>query len=321
MAATNEQIESFIAEFSVLAINECNRRIAAGLPFVLPSVCMAQSALETGWGTAPIMVRANAYFGIKAGGSWTGKVYSAETREVYNGQSYNTVANFRAYDTKQESVEDYYRLITEASRYSKALCYGADPSKWLTPRESVTAIWQAGYATDDEYVPEVMNTLNGRNLSKYDLLITGEALTNQSFLFTASDLVQGELIATDSGRSVGIKENTAIVSVDPSKFKEADGKAVLTVKVPAGFSGKVNVRLVYILNDVAYIGAEAFKDGESVTIPDGARFGFMFVGEGTSSVTLESLSGFTLNLSNVYDFSGGGAVVPLAALAEFVKIE
>ena len=171
--ATNDEINSFIQLFGKLAVAECNRRISQGKPFILPSVCMAQSALETGWGTAGIMTRANAFFGIKAGGSWTGKVYTADTQEVLNGETVNITANFRAYDSPAESMADYYELTTTASRYSEALSYTASQSIWLTPRETVTALWKGGYATDSLYVEKIMNTLNGRNLDAWDRKIDG----------------------------------------------------------------------------------------------------------------------------------------------------
>lgn len=179
--ATNEEIKAFIQLFGKLAVAECNRRIAQGKPFILPSVCMAQSALETNWGTAGIMVRANAFFGVKAGGSWTGKVYTADTWEVVDGAVHNITANFRAYDSPAESMADYYELTTTASRYSNALSYGTDQSKWLTPRETVTALWKGGYATDSLYVEKVMNTLNGRSLDDWDKKIDGVTGTSEEY--------------------------------------------------------------------------------------------------------------------------------------------
>ena len=169
--ATNEQIVAFIKTLSALAIAECNRRAAAGGGFVVPSVCIAQAAHETGWGTSSRMKLANAYFGIKAGGSWTGKVFTADTREVKNGVEYNTVANFRAYDSLADSVKDYYDLIT-ASRYAAAL---STLDNRLSPRATLTAIWSGGYATEPLYVDMVMNLLDGRNLSQYDDKVTGIA--------------------------------------------------------------------------------------------------------------------------------------------------
>lgn len=171
MAATNEQIVSFIQTLGNLALNECNRRIQAGQGFVVPSVCIAQSAHETGWGTANIMVKANAFFGIKAGGSWTGKVYVADTWEVKDGQAYNTVANFRAYDSLADSVADYYNLIVNNSRYAAAISHYPDDVK--SAATTLYEIWAGGYATDDEYVPHVMDLLNGRDLTQWDAKIDG----------------------------------------------------------------------------------------------------------------------------------------------------
>ena len=167
--ATNAEIVSFIQTLGSLALAECNRRAKAGAPYVVPSVCIAQSAHETGWGTAPIMTRANAFFGIKAGGSWTGKIYVADTWEVAeNGERYNTVANFRAYDSLEDSVADYYNLIVNNSRYANALSYyGNQKSAY----DTLYAIWAGGYATDDVYVPNVMNLLNGRDLDQWDSLV------------------------------------------------------------------------------------------------------------------------------------------------------
>ena len=171
--ATATEISSFIKRLGRLAVNEANNRIAAGKGFVLPSVCIAQSAIETGWGTAGIMVKANAFFGIKAGGSWTGAVYRADTWEVDSGGAYNTTANFRAYPSLEASVTDYYDLIGNNSRYSGGLSYGTDKTKWLSPKACITAIWAGGYATDTLYVEKIMSTINSRNLTAYDELVDG----------------------------------------------------------------------------------------------------------------------------------------------------
>ena len=172
MAATNEEIVSFINLLAPLAIAECNRRMANGQGFVVPSVCIAQSAHETGWGLSGIMTKANAFFGIKAGGSWTGKIYTADTWEVVEGEVHNITANFRAYDSLEDSVADYYNLIVNNSRYANGISY---KDNVLTARDTLTAIWAGGYATDENYVQEVMNLLNGRDLTQYDTQIGGTA--------------------------------------------------------------------------------------------------------------------------------------------------
>lgn len=204
--ATTAQINAFIDQLGALAVAESNRRISEGKGFVLPSVCIAQSALETGWGTSGLMTRANAYFGIKAGGSWTGKVYTADTWEVANGQAYNTSANFRAYDSLAESVRDYYDLIGNNTRYANGLSFGTDAGAWLSPKACITAIWAGGYATDTLYVEKIMTTINARNLAEWDAKIDGVSFDSStnfgSWTFKKSDFVQGSLVITDSGRSI-----------------------------------------------------------------------------------------------------------------------
>ena len=52
---------------------------------VLASLTIAQAILESGWGKSGLTVKGNALFGIKAGTSWTGAVYSGKTQECYDG--------------------------------------------------------------------------------------------------------------------------------------------------------------------------------------------------------------------------------------------
>lgn len=169
--ATENEIVSFINTLGNLAVAEANRRIARGEKFVLPSVCMAQSAHETGWGTSRPMQEYNAYFGIKPGSSWTGRVFSADTWEVYDGVPTNVTQLFRAYDTLEDSVADYFDLIVNNSRYSRALSTYPDDVKGAY--DTLYEIWAGGYATDEEYVPHVWNLLQGRDLTQWDAKVDG----------------------------------------------------------------------------------------------------------------------------------------------------
>ena len=124
------------------------------------SVIIAQSVLETGWGQSKIMMKANALFGIKAGSGWKGKVYSSYTNEVYDGVESTEYATFRAYDSIEDSIEDYYKLIK--NNYKKAL-------NCNTQKESIEAIKNGGYATDPEYVDKIMSIINANDfIKKYD---------------------------------------------------------------------------------------------------------------------------------------------------------
>lgn len=177
--ATAAQITKFINQLGRLAIIESNRRTGLGQGFVLPSVCIAQAAIETGWGTSSLMVKAHAYFGIKAGSDWTGKVYSSSTGEVYGGVSQTIYATFRAYDNEGESVADYYNLICSLSRYAAAVSY---PGNVRTARDTVTAIKEGGYATDPDYVNKVLGIIDSHKLTDWDALVDADHITHKDNL-------------------------------------------------------------------------------------------------------------------------------------------
>lgn len=126
------------------------------------SVVIAQAICESGWGQSSIMMRANAIFGIKATSSWKGKVYNANTKECYDGVTYTDItACFRAYDSLEESIEDYFNLICKLSRYKDALFSES-------PRACITAIKNGGYATSPTYINTIMAIINSNNLTQYD---------------------------------------------------------------------------------------------------------------------------------------------------------
>lgn len=137
------------------------------------SVVIAQAICESAWGQSQIMMKANAIFGIKAFSSWRGKVYNSKTKECYDGVSYRSIdACFRAYNNLQDSISDYFDLITKSERYRKA-CVAS------TPLECITAIKNGGYATSPIYINTIMSIINSNNLTKYDN-VSQETLNNVS---------------------------------------------------------------------------------------------------------------------------------------------
>ncbi len=199
--ATATQVTNFFKEMGVLCVTESKKRIANGGGFVLPSVAMAQAALETGYGTSGLMTKANAYFGIKAGSSWTGKVYSSSTGEVYDGVSVVITATFRAYNSKAESVADYYELITSSSRYAGGVSYS---NNILSPYSTIYNIWDGGYATDPDYVSKIMTIINNYDLTSWDNKINGE-LTDEEL-----DLINygGTGLGSSGGSVTGTTSST-----------------------------------------------------------------------------------------------------------------
>lgn len=142
------------------------------------SVVIAQAICETGWGSSSLMMNARAIFGIKATGNWKGKVYNARTKEYYSGNVYNIVDCFRAYNTYEESIKDYFDLICNSSRYKKALYTN-------NPTECITAIKNGGYATSPVYIKTIMSIIDNNNLRQYD---------KASFVENVEEIVVDEFI-------------------------------------------------------------------------------------------------------------------------------
>jgi len=129
------------------AIKPAAERAAAQLG-VAPETLIAHAALETGWGRSlPQGADGSSFnlFGIKAGGAWKGAVASARTQEVEGGERVSRVADFRAYGSAEECMQDYARLIGRNPRYAAALNTGSDAAAFAT------ALQKGGYATDPDY--------------------------------------------------------------------------------------------------------------------------------------------------------------------------
>jgi peptidoglycan hydrolase FlgJ len=129
---------------------------------VSPKGMLAQAVLESGWGqripkTAEGRSSFNV-FGIKAGANWTGARAVADTVEFNGTVAKRQQAVFRAYDSIQDSVNDYVKLLGSSPRYSAALSSGSDPAAF------VQAMGSSGYATDPQYVNKLKQILTSDRL-------------------------------------------------------------------------------------------------------------------------------------------------------------
>jgi len=132
---------------------------------ILPSLCLAQAALESNWGKSGLSVSANNLFGYTPGTAWKGKVYAGNTFEYINGVRTPMVRNFRAYSSWAESVEDYLNLLSGAARY-RAVIGERDYKK------ACRAVAAAGYATAPDYAAALIKWIETYGLTKYDA-VTG----------------------------------------------------------------------------------------------------------------------------------------------------
>lgn len=123
---------------------------ATGIP---AKFMLGQAALETGWGKREISNAdgSNSYnvFGMKAGGSWQGKVAEVTTTEYIDGVAHKRVEKFRAYGSYAEGFADYARMMSTSPRYRDALTSASDPKAFAE------SLQKAGYATDPNYAQKL----------------------------------------------------------------------------------------------------------------------------------------------------------------------
>jgi flagellum-specific peptidoglycan hydrolase FlgJ len=114
-----------------------------GVPALL---ILAQAALESGYGAhAP----QNAFFGIKADKSWKGKTQMLSTHEYVKGVWVAIPDSFRAYDSAQESFEDWANFLLKNPRYKPVLV----ASDTVTAAQ---ALQSAGYSTSPTYADSLI---------------------------------------------------------------------------------------------------------------------------------------------------------------------
>jgi peptidoglycan hydrolase FlgJ len=142
-----------------------------------PRAILAQAALETGWGKSVIRDSkghsSHNLFNIKADQRWEGERMVKRTLEYRNGVAVKEQAGFRAYDSWEESFNDYAAFLKGSGRYQEALRAGNNPGKF------VQHLQDAGYATDPAYASKIKRILNNELVAKAD---TGLKLSSEQTL-------------------------------------------------------------------------------------------------------------------------------------------
>lgn len=118
---------------------------------------LGQAALETGWGKKEIIAAdgsaSHNLFGIKASGSWSGRVVEARTTEYINGVPHSRLEKFRAYDSYADAFKDYAGLIKNNPRYQNVMANAKDAVGFAQ------GLQRAGYATDPHYAAKLASII------------------------------------------------------------------------------------------------------------------------------------------------------------------
>lgn len=171
---THKEFIEVIAKYVIKYANDYGIKVHSPI--------IAQAILESGWGGSTLASKYNNFFGLKCGGSWKGKSVNMATKEEYSvGTLTDIRANFRVYDSIEDSVKGYFEFISY-SRYANL--------KGVTnPEEYCRLIKADGYATSSTYVTNLMRVIRDNNLTRFDG--TQENVEKEN-----EDMVSGEIVGT-----------------------------------------------------------------------------------------------------------------------------
>ena len=187
--ASSAQAKAFINTIAPIAVKVCKER---GYGNAQAWTCIAQACCESAYGTSAIMRNASAFFGVKASKAWVakakygGKVYNAATKECYDGKTYtNITACFRAYNSMEDSVRDYFDLM-ENNRYKASLTA-------QSVKQCITAIKNGGYATSPTYVSTILSIYSKfqSQIEKYTVVPSSPAL-EAAYTEIAKEVIAGK---------------------------------------------------------------------------------------------------------------------------------
>ncbi|MFQ6835529.1 MAG: glucosaminidase domain-containing protein [Enterococcus faecalis] len=170
----DESVEQFIQK-----IGEEARKIGQEND-LYASVMIAQAILESASGQS-LLSQAPNYnlFGIK--GTHNGRCISFVTQEdLGNGTLYATQATFKQYQSYEESLKDYVKLLKEGFEGNTAYYEGVWKSKAKIYQEA-THYLTGRYATDSQYDKKLNGLIETYELTMYDRPKATVEMTNSDF--------------------------------------------------------------------------------------------------------------------------------------------
>ena len=255
--ATKAQQAAFVSMIAPIAQEQAKKHDNK----IFPSVCIAQAIHESGWGTAPKMVNANALFGIKVGKSaykfgtaWDGSAYNTKTKEYYDpAKRIATVITdwFRSYRNIEAATEDYYDMLCHCQRYKPAL-------NRKTPSECINAIVAGGYATGPAYAQSIISLIKKYNLSWYDSAVVPAAI---AYIPGVTYTLQSDMYVRQSPNGEHIKFDSLTEDGKKNGDYDEQGNAILKkgtrvtckgmkdnwMQIPSGWVCAYNSTKVYII--------------------------------------------------------------------------
>jgi flagellum-specific peptidoglycan hydrolase FlgJ len=130
------------------------------------SVVIAQTVLESGWGTSELARTSRNYFGMTCGPAGRGPVAEGcrdgRDRVCTRKGCRATILSFKVYRNMADSFADHGRVMSTNPRYSKAFAARSNPEKFAK------RLARAGYATDPRYAQRLIKIIKKYKLRKHD---------------------------------------------------------------------------------------------------------------------------------------------------------
>lgn len=143
---------------------------------LFPSVCAAQTILESGYCTTELARKANNVCGMKkelSGNTWAGSTWNGKStvkirtpEQDAAGNTYYIYADFRKYPCIEDSIADRCAYLLGAQNGDKLRYDGIRDCE--NYRKQIELIKRGGYATDVKYVNKICNIIERFDLDKYD---------------------------------------------------------------------------------------------------------------------------------------------------------
>ncbi len=154
-AITPSEQQAYLMRFAPLAIAEMQR-------FAIPaSIKLAQSIVESNWGTSKLAREGNNYFGIKCKDWWDGETIR-EWDDDYDEQGQLMASCFRKYPNVAASFEDHSLFLLQ-DRYR--ILFTLDVRDYKGWAQGLQA---CGYATNPHYAELLIQTIETYQLYRYD---------------------------------------------------------------------------------------------------------------------------------------------------------
>lgn len=264
-----------------------------GLYGIFPSVMIAQSINESGWGNSYLAQTDNNLFGIKYPGAKDPSLNITQGTYATDDGGY-----YRHYQSWNDSLQDFGYFLKNNSIYTDSGVFRAK-----TPEEQITAIKAAGYASDPNYVSTTMEIINDNNLTQYDTgTFNGGDSANSDSANITVEATNYQVLADSTQIGDVLFGRKYRITVSDANGNGLDVSQLrCTFNIIKTIQMEPNSSIITIYNLNAQTENSIIMNGKRVTVEagyEGSQFGLIFDGDILQTIR-EREDGTTLKLTIV----------------------